>query len=82
MYFEVKNDLGTAHYITVDTDDGAGVYTAAKWKRQITTGADLYWEWIVRDINARYIRLADVLGQGSPSGDKLTASLLLAYDGN
>lgn len=81
LYIEVKDDRDVASYLTVATDGGGGVYTLDEWKMQITTGADTEWECMVRNINARYLRVADALGQGSPSGDKLTISMLLAYIG-
>jgi len=82
LYLQVKDDTDTDHYVTVQTDEGSGVYTLDKWKMQYTTGADAYWEAYVERINAKYIRVADALGQGSPSGDKLTVSILLAYAGD
>jgi len=82
FYLEVKDDQDVAHYVTVQEDDGSGVFSLYKWKMQYTTGADAYWEAYVERINAKYIRIADALGQGSPSGDKLTASILVAYAGD
>lgn len=76
-YAETKDDQGVASYIMRDDDEGGGVYTSYRWKRQYTTGADRYWVWNFR-INAKQFRLSDVVGQGSPSGDKLSVSYLLA----
>lgn len=82
LYLQVKDDQDIAHYVTVQEDETGGVFTLYKWKMQYTTGADAYWEAYIDCINAKQIRIADALGQGSPSGDKLTASMLLAYAGD
>ena len=81
FYLEVKDQRDVAHLMTVQTDDGSGVYTLDPWKLQRTTGADTYWEVYIERINALEMRIVDALGQGSPSGDALTASITLAYAG-
>lgn len=81
FYLEIKDDQDVAHLMTVATDGGSGVYTFSPWKLQASTGADKYYEFYIERLNAKFVRIADALGQGSPSGDKLTASMLLAYAG-
>ena len=82
LYLDLKDSDGNVYQMTVDTDDGSGVYTASRWKRQFTTGADARWEFYVERLNAKFVRLSDVLGQGSPSGDIFTARVWLAYAGD